>query len=350
MKYRLIVLFLLIWSFLQCQTFHICDGLNGFDITNMKYADGTLTFNRGDTLNFVDINDIHCSQYKRQKCGGSTSVGDYLVLDDMTCYSTVYNFTTFEGCLEKVDLETGLTHEKFICNPDGLTFIRRYKNKVYVGSNNQYLYVNEDITSGNNWKEIVFPLEMGLTEMIFINDDTYIVGLEKDFILGGFAITYDQGKTWNFTTKDIDAAISNIQYLGGNKIMAVGNVGTLFFSDNLGQTWRKKIFQPGNFLISSLLIGSDIYGGGGSIVNDVSDSTFIYKSTDGGDHWSLFYYGKGQEIIITMAKDDINRLYAGTSSNFFIYTEESLSKTDDEGTSPISLYPNPTNNILKLEM
>ena len=82
MKYRLIVLFLLIWSFLQCQTFHICDGLNGFDITNMKYADGTLTFNRGDTLNFVDINDIY------------------------------------------------------------------------------------------NWKEIVFPLEMGLTEMIFINDDT----------------------------------------------------------------------------------------------------------------------------------------------------------------------------------
>jgi len=70
----------------------------------MKYADGTLTFNRGDTLNFVDINDIY------------------------------------------------------------------------------------------NWKEIVFPLEMGLTEMIFINDDTYIVGLEKDFILGGLLLLTTKAK------------------------------------------------------------------------------------------------------------------------------------------------------------
>jgi len=347
MKNQLIFLFLFIWSFLQSQTFHVCDGIDGGDIENIKISNNNLTYNLGDSLCFSDVRNINCNQFDRLKCGSSTSIGDYLLIDDKTCYSTVYNFTTFEGCLEKFDLEKGMAQEKYICHPDGLSFIRRYKNKVYVGSNNQYLYVNEDITSGNTWKEIIFPYEVGLTDMIFINDDTYIIGLEHDsFFKGGFAITNDQGKTWRLDTMGIDTRIKDIEYLGENKIMAVGNIGALFFSDNLGQTWRKKIFQPGNFLISSLIIGNDIYVGGGSIVNDVSDSTFIYKSTDGGSSWSLFYYGHGQEIIITMAKDDINRLYAGTSSNFFIYTEESLSKTEDQRTVPISLYPNPTNNIL----
>jgi len=122
----------------------------------------------------------------------------------------------------------------------------------------------------------------------------------------------------------------------------------LFFSDDLGQIWRKKAFQEGNYLVSSLMIGKDIYIGGRLEINNVTDSTVIYKSTDGGTSWSNFYYGSGQDAVIMMCKDDQNRLYAGTDYNFFIYTEESLSKSVDQHSPPLSLYPNTTSNLLNI--
>lgn len=172
---------------------------------------------------------------------------------------------------------------------------------------------------GNSWE--FFSYQFGLYDVFFIDESTgWMCGS------GGKVMrTIDGGINWNIFQSPVNVALMEIKFTDPLTGWAVGEDGTILKSEDGGQTWMQYVPVTGKALYSIFMAGDEVFyitGTGGTIIksedggefwefpqentimDDLADIAFtdentgwavsyngkIFKTTDGGNHWTLSFY------------------------------------------------------------
>jgi len=171
------------------------------------------------------------------------------------------------------------------------------------------------------------------------------------FVAGGSTLltTNDGGVSWSkHLVPTTNNAFNDIELFGTNKAFTFGPDGVVFFTDNKGVNWERRIignngiknYKGANFITNSLgyLVG----------INDYLDeeTAFLYKTINGGESWSEVSSNISTLISGNFTPNDIFFLNENLG---FLWGGSSLFKTVNGGETWESL-GNPTNsNINKLQ-
>ncbi len=268
---------------------------------------------------------------------------EYLVIYNNYKTLAIYNIVT--QTIKKVLLNDN----------EGLSDIRKYKSSTYILGYNFY-YVNHDNLATNNWKKIELSDEVYITDMNFVSDDFILLSLGREsenggLMRGGVAITQDGGNSWKIDTSGFNQRIHDIEYLDKH-IVAIGNRGDVFVSNDTGLTWAKKLNYPNiNHLLKCEKIGLDVFVAGGEIdiTGNYADA-YIFKSIDFGETWSIVFRMDSIGTANFITKDNHNRLYFSTDDGSIFYAKESVSSTSSLPSENIIITPNPTSSSFRINV
>lgn len=191
--------------------------------------------------------------------------------------------------------------------------------KVWAGGVAGGLWFNNDITKADSqWHKINdFWPNLAITTITHNPSDSneWYVGTGEgwnniDAVRGdGIWTTKDAGKTWNQLTSTKNNGnftyVQKIVINQNNRIFVATN-GGLFFSDNKGLSWTKKL--NGFFSDIEIASNNDLYASVGKIFNQGK----LYKSANGGNNWSeisIPFTVNAYRIELACAPSNPNVLY-----------------------------------------
>ncbi|WP_405606155.1 T9SS type A sorting domain-containing protein [Polaribacter sp. Asnod1-A03] len=175
-------------------------------------------------------------------------------------------------------------------------------------------------------------------------------------------VSYDDGETWENSSKGLEILnetdlIFDIKQdkLNNNKIALATSKG-VFISDDNGENWELKMNKQVNKVTFSTETSGIMIA---STYNSVNSKFALHYSIDNGETWEII----NNEQLLSISsyssdflfKEDAIITYINTSDlGLLEYTIDlsSLSTPDDleNDLSPITIYPNPTRNILNIEI
>jgi photosystem II stability/assembly factor-like uncharacterized protein len=120
-----------------------------------------------------------------------------------------------------------------------------------------------------------------LQSVYFFDDNTgFAVGN-----MGTVLKTTDGGNHWDILYLPGHPSLYSIHFFGTEVGIITGENGTIFRTADEGETWDDRSIDPGHDLFSVYLYNSDT----GYIVgcDDYSDRGILYKTTNGGETWTL---------------------------------------------------------------
>lgn len=181
------------------------------------------------------------------------------------------------------------------------------------------------INSGANWIQKTSPTTHNLSFVWFqTSTHGYITGQS-----GTILETTDGGETWSILKSDTDENITAL-YIGNDNIgTAIGtkSVGSIMRTSDAGKTWYKPIYDTTNNFNSVHFLNDTL----GYVAGD---NRMIYRTTDGGNEWSISQYGHPQRALIwslryfgTPGKE---KLYMASEAGFFMMDMDTTQKSVEE--------------------
>ena len=184
-----------------------------------------------------------------------------------------------------------------------LTAIKSKGDTIFIGCDNGKFFISNDL--GNSFNLLkTFPSRINSIAYAELPDSSYLLLGTKS---SGVYISSNFGSTW-ISINLLNKNIINVKIIG-YKFFAGTYMGSLYISEDRGQTWNQKIISAANESINA-------------IERAQSDSVIylaakdIYKSTDNGNTWTLSYsfnYGAGLNDIKYSSIE--NEIFAGDYSS-----------------------------------
>ncbi|MFZ1517970.1 MAG: YCF48-related protein [Ignavibacteriaceae bacterium] len=151
--------------------------------------------------------------------------------------------------------------------------------------------------------------------------------------------TVNGGQTWESLITEINLDLNALEFSNPNNVFIVGDEGIILKSFDSGLTWSKDRMKP-NYSLSSITFVNENTGWIGSLGDEnnyFSDSTYIYKSTDGGSSWFSQSYlaepGNGTHIhSINFINENVGWIGGGSGLSGFGWNF-SILKTTNGGNS-----------------
>ena len=134
---------------------------------------------------------------------------------------------------------------------------------------------------GNTWNLVETPTFYPLQGIDFIDlENGWAVAYE-----GTILHSEDGGENWEAQDTGGSADdLFDVEFIDLDNGWAVGG-GTIIHTNNGGELWSPQLDSPGNWFVSVSMVG--MYGWAAGTRN--FEQSIIYKTTDGGQHWSEFY-------------------------------------------------------------
>lgn len=246
-------------------------------------------------------------------------------------------------------------------HPDSSNII--YAGRCYAEPG---FFFYRSIDGGQNWSSLTQLVNVGLTSLIIDPDDhlVFYTGAIKAIVK-----TTDHGATWilldsllhseeRVPSMAIDPFATNIVYAGAYIVDPDTGISVRKSTDS-GGNWTEIAFFPKTVQSNALDPESDILHGGALAISPISSNVIyagafggVYKSTDGGNVWSV--QGLVNEAIFSLEinPDSEHVIYAGCESGkVFKSTDSGNNWTRiDPGWSPamitdILVDPSSTNDI-----
>lgn len=104
----------------------------------------------------------------------------------------------------------------------------------------------------------------------------------------------------------------------GQRLVAVGDYGTILLSDDDGLSWRQAQSVPTRVTLTALDFVDDRHGWA------VGHGGVVLATTDGGEHWALTWKGGADTVLFSVRFDDLRHGLAVGSFGF-------AARTDDGG-------------------
>ena len=345
-KFKAILLFFIFCHGLSSQTFHHCPDIIGIGSYNIKFVRDRIMFRGLDTLVIGAQNDFDCGSNTLIDLPNIRLVDFYPINDREFLMIDDYTNLIIYDIISKEIKRVVMTQE------DGMYEIRRYKSSTYISGYYGKYYVNNDDLTSDTWHEVTIPLptEGSVFEMEFITDDFFVFGLSRDEIKGGVAITQDGGANWSVDTTGFEFKVSGVEYVGNNNLVVIDNGGSVYISNDMGETWMKKKIHPEfTHSINSEVVGNDIYIIGGNIDETGNEEiACLFKSVDYGHTWQQIFESDENRVGLSITKDEQNRLYFTTFDGSVFYTKESVSAAHEVVMLDISIQPNPVSETFRI--
>ncbi|RYD52041.1 MAG: T9SS type A sorting domain-containing protein [Sphingobacteriales bacterium] len=174
---------------------------------------------------------------------------------------------------------------------------------------------------------------------------------EQIFFQSYIQATYDNGATW----KKVDSLQTHCTHgiafhpTDKNRMVAYGE-GRLTKSTDQGRSWTTVGTLP-VYLYKSLYDPQNpdlVYATGD--VQGVDDTLQVFRSTDGGDHWSLFYRKQLPDAdgIVDMGWYQ-NKLILYTMTNGVYILDATTQQVTNPSLPLATVYPNPTRNRIQVQ-
>lgn len=149
--------------------------------------------------------------------------------------------------------------------PDGSFIALTFDNQLWHGN-----------SAGTDWTPHQLPSQEQMMTATCAPDGAWWTG-------GSFTTlqsSSDQGATWNETTLNEDAILTNLQFIDRETAIATGEYGLVLRTEDGGQTWDYAGYLPEEFYPHAAHFESVEEGWVGGL------NGFIYHTTDGGETWS----------------------------------------------------------------
>jgi photosystem II stability/assembly factor-like uncharacterized protein len=159
----------------------------------------------------------------------------------------------------------------------------------------------------------------------------------------GIFASADGGATWTASSSGIQSTRVQALAVAGSPPVLYAGLGSateypLVRSADGGATWVPSGSGIGTSYLDTIVVDkktpTTLYAG-------ISDSTFFYKTTDGGDHWSSMNLGTTPASIIwTIAVDPTNssNVYAATNNGVYISSDGGSTWSSSPGGFPGVVY------------
>lgn len=172
-----------------------------------------------------------------------------------------------------------------------------------------------DIVNAQAWQwSNPQPQGNRLQSVYFLNENTGITIGDRGAILK----TTDGGNHWDILYLPGHQKLYSIYFYSNEVGIITGENGTIFRTVDEGETWDDRSVDPGHDLSSVHLYNSDTGYITGN--DDYSDRGILYKTTNGGEiwtlvnstsHWLYTVYSTGGSTVFAAGDDGIFRSYNG---------------------------------------
>ncbi|MDW3651814.1 MAG: YCF48-related protein [Bacteroidia bacterium] len=201
------------------------------------------------------------------------------------------------------------------------------------------------VDGGNNWMEVNTPLSGSLAnlyEISIVDEQTaWVVGAT-----GAILKTEDQGQSW--IQQDIlegREILYDVEFSTALDGWIVGNGGLILRTEDGGESWNS-VFGIGeeSSIYRSIAFSDENQG---YICGDIVGDRNVHKTSDGGDNWEAI------ELDIT---NPLHLLETNNEEPFILTQNGAIYTTAQFSSAPLTcpeeegirMYPNPTQDILKL--
>lgn len=333
--------------------------------------------NGDNNIEFADENTIYSFYNLSNPFGGGPHGSEYHILKSLDCMQTDSEVKTLSGsmgCYYLQDMhflnkDTGVIAEG--CQA-GITFFKTIDGGMTwqsIGGGmrlSTMTFLTQDIgfsvfksSGGQNILSRIgtgTPLTWPNTPYDFEHNDTVKTRIEfvtdsvgyitcKDSMGNGLVLrTKDLGSNWGEVLTMIGAQFNDIDFCSETEGVIVGNAGLMLRTNDGGQNWTV-IAIPISNRLNAVSFGNDTLGYAGS-----SDGTLL-NTMDGGLTWTVdTTWNVSSEIISIKTFNDV--CYINTTTGVYrrgtpcVY----LKVQEIEEEKNINIYPNPTTNLLTIEL
>ncbi|MFI5303179.1 MAG: WD40/YVTN/BNR-like repeat-containing protein [Nitrospiria bacterium] len=193
---------------------------------------------------------------------------------------------------------------------------------VYAGTFGDAIYKTQD--GGQQW----YPANIGLKGHVSVVNGFAFYPKDPRIIFTATTVgvfkSPDEGKEWIEKVGTMESVYAvSLQFDPHNSnLLFVGTSGGMYKSGDLGENWDKKndglikdeVGSAMSLGVNSILMNPNL-------VNDILVGTTagIYRSHDGGEHWSKINKGIGSRFVIGLVinENDGKTVYAGTDQGIF---------------------------------
>jgi len=200
-----------------------------------------------------------------------------------------------------------------------------------------------------NWDIAFHPLDT--TTIFFTGESTiFYAGINK---------SSDNGETWSLFEKDNNCFHSIAFHPNNPDILVLGGEYIFGKSTDKGETWN--ILPGGNMYFYKVLFDEEnptiLYSSGveRNPDNITNDTIFIYRSTDMGDTWHLWYseyIGEGGGYVFDMVKYKNKLIFYTVGCGLLeldLGTSTNIPDITIKDQPLLTIYPNPVQDILYFE-
>lgn len=227
-------------------------------------------------------------------------------------------------------------------------FLTSDDNNIYSTSDGGENWISDELVTGNS----------GLTDVYFINEDTgYCIGyqeLDWDVYNGKIFKTENGGISW-LEVATTSNKLNEIRFFNQNLGIAVGTYGYIATTNDGGNNWDEQNICD-TCELTSILFQNDtsILIAGYSpvwIQGDNPQHGVIYHSTDNGVNWDFDQLPFTNPLQSISRNSDFNIFCAGY--NGLILQNANYTNINDHNKAfpnkyELSIYPNPTSDIVKI--
>lgn len=208
-------------------------------------------------------------------------------------------------------------------------------NGFAVGREGTIIHTSD---GGDNWTMQNSGSSARLESVWFIDANTgFVTGRD-----GAFLTTSDAGNSW--TTGNIAAGgddLKDILFTDDNTGYICGDEGMFFISTDSGNSWDPVDTDTDVGLSALTITGSTIYVAG--------EEGIILVSNDGGSSWSEIETTSFIEFEDIHFINENNGFCVGEGGTILKYEDESIG-LDEYTEDMISIFPNPTSNLLNIHL
>ncbi len=182
------------------------------------------------------------------------------------------------------------------------------------------------INGGLTWEEVSTPKSEIINKFMRVKIDeknqAWILGE-----MGALLVSADYGATWTRALEEKDVGLTDICFVGDNKIIVVGEFGTLLVSRDKGAAWQE-VMSPVEVTLMGVAFRDQQHGVA------VGLEGVILKTDDGGESWSPVA-SPTQENLFGVAWSGRDWVVAGDKGVFLratavaeLWEKETLSSND----------------------
>ena len=185
---------------------------------------------------------------------------------------------------------------------------------IFSGTTDRGVFRSSD--KGNNWERVNNGLSnMDVRSIVTRpNGDTF-----AGTFGGGVFYSANDGESWTPSNTGLTSlAIGALYFSSDNQVFA-GSSRTIFRSENNGETWETVHQFPGSSSLPPVVVAFATNQSGHIFAGFTGFfEGGIFRSTDGGDTWSLCF----QNAVLAVVVDASGSIFAGTASGIYRSKDE----------------------------